>query len=879
MPAVLLDARTSQECRVRMTARETGRLAQRKVRWSAPRMVSREIAVQWGIGNDRGLMRTGVLLLAPLAGLAFLVALTPMAAAPDSFGGARSEPDGGGARRPGPPSRSAAPTEPGPGEYSLDFDQVLEAINRGEGRQALAYYERVAGDAEQQGNRALAARAYGAASAAALRLGLFQKAIQSGTQSIELFKSAELELDDLPRWAAAYSQVGTAYRQVGNLAQARKVLEEGLAFAETRLGGLRSGVAVGYLSNSLALVAYAQQDYQTALERATQAAQFLEGASAHPPRRAPERHRVNMRRLAAMSLVSVGRAQLALGHPNEAEAAFDRAHKYARSVGLREIDIEIAQGQGVLALSRQDWSRALGVYQQGIALANQIKQTGALMWLNHGLARALSGLGRIDEALAAAREAVRYVEELRGELGASDLRSGFVEGKQGIYQEAIRLALQAQHPAEAFALAEGSRARAFLDLLGSQTTLSKGRTRGLVDAEVRLRARLAQAQAQASLQDTGGTEESERAQALIDADRDYRAFLDRVRKESLEQASLMTVEPVTLPEIQVLLPEGTTLLEYLISEGEVITWVVDRQHAKVVRVPGDRQALVREVRGFRAAVVNEAPLADVQTRADALYRRLVGPARSEIHGDRLLIVAHGVLHYLPFAALRSPAGRWLVEDFALGTLPSASVLRYMADKGTGASAPALVVGNPDVGAGLALRWAEREARMVGQHERGATVLTRGDATEVEVKKLLETAGLAHFATHGELSESDPLSSALLLVPGGGEDGRLEVRELFGLDLRARLVVLSACETGLGKLSRGDELVGLQRAFLYAGAPAVVTTLWKVDDRASYELIRAFYDRLEQAGPVGSLRQAQLEIMRTFPQPFAWAGFGATGVPR
>ena len=79
------------------------------------------------------------------------------------------------------------------------------------------------------------------------------------------------------------------------------------------------------------------------------------------------------------------------------------------------------------------------------------------------------------------------------------------------------------------------------------------------------------------------------------------------------------------------------------------------------------------------------------------------------------------------------------------------------------------------------------------------------------------------------------------MPGGGEDGRLEVREVFGLDLHARLVVLSACETGLGKLSRGDEVVGLQRAFLYAGTPAVVTTLWKVDDRASFELIRAFYD--------------------------------------
>jgi CHAT domain-containing protein len=93
------------------------------------------------------------------------------------------------------------------------------------------------------------------------------------------------------------------------------------------------------------------------------------------------------------------------------------------------------------------------------------------------------------------------------------------------------------------------------------------------------------------------------------------------------------------------------------------------------------------------------------------------------------------------------------------------------------------------------------------------------------------------------------------------------------------VVLSACETGLGKLSRGDEVVGLQRAFLYAGTPAVVTTLWKVDDKATFELVRAFYTGLEGKGPVEALRQAQLETMRNFPHPYAWAAFNLTGASR
>jgi CHAT domain-containing protein len=484
----------------------------------------------------------------------------------------------------------------------------------------------------------------------------------------------------------------------------------------------------------------------------------------------------------------------------------------------------------------------------------------------------------MDEALASTREAVRLIEEVRADLTDSDLRTEFFEGKQGIYQHAVYLALQAQKPEEAFALSEQSRSRTFLDLLGSQTTLSKGKTRALVSEEVQLRARLAEAKAEA--QQSEGVEESARARAQADAlDRDYKAFLERVKKENLEQASLMSVEPVKLAEIQALLPEGTTLLEYYAGEGGVYVWIVDRTRFKLVQLPGDRPSLMNQVRNFRGAITKQAPIGNVQGQAAALYRRLIEPALADIQGQRLLIVPHGVLHYLPFGALRSPGRRWLVQDFALSTLPSACVLRYLTDKGAGAPAGTLVMGNPDLGAELALPWAEREARMVGQQEKGSTVFVRADATEAQAKKLLPTVGIIHFATHGELSETDPLSSAVLLVPGEGEDGRLEVREVFGLDLHAKLVVLSACETGLGKLSRGDEVVGLQRAFLYAGTPAVVTTLWKVDDKATYDLIRAFYSKLESAGTVEALRQAQLETMATYPHPYQWAAFNLTGAPR
>ncbi|HSB40819.1 MAG TPA: CHAT domain-containing protein [Methylomirabilota bacterium] len=796
--------------------------------------------------------------------LALVLALAATAAAQGGRGGK------GRHRAPHPPPASEQSRE----EYPLVGPEVLDAIDRGEARQALAFYERAAAQAEQQGDALRAARAWHAISLVTVRQGRFQKAIQAAERSIGHFKTARgLTQADFGAWASAQSQLGSAYRAVGDLARARAALEGGLEVARNNLRGRHESHAEGYLLNGLAMIAYAQQDYRTAITRHTEALQFLEAAERRLGPRAPDRARVKLRRWIAHALFGIGRAHLVLGHLDEADAAFDRGLKAARRTGLRETELELLAGQGRLALMRQDWTKALDLYRQAVTLSGQINQTRGVAALYQGQSRALVGLGRTGEAFAAAREAVRYIEEIRADLGDPTLRSSFFEDRQGIYRQAVYLGLQAQQPAEAFALAERSRARTFLDLLGNQTTLSKGRTKALVDEEVQLRARLAEAEAQ----EAGAEEDdAERRPGLVEAlERDYRAFLERLRKESLEQASLMAVEPVTLPEIQALLPEGTTLLEYEVGDGGIVVWVVERGRFAVVRLPGDRSTLLGMIRRYRAAVGGQAPIAEVEAQAQALYRRLIGPALEQIRGRRLVIVPHGPLHYLPFAALRSPAGRWLVEDFTLSVLPSASVLRFLVDKGAGAPARALVIGNPDLGPALALPWAEREARLVGQREPDATVLVRGAATEAEVKRLVESVGLVHFATHGELSEEDPLASAVLLVPGGGEDGRLEVREVFGLDLHARLVVLSACETGLGKLSRGDELVGLQRGFLYAGTPAVITTLWKVDDRASYELVRAFYGRLAAAGPVEALRQAQLDAVRAYPHPFAWAAFEIT----
>jgi hypothetical protein len=256
---------------------------------------------------------------------------------------------------------------------------------------------------------------------------------------------------------------------------------------------------------------------------------------------------------------------------------------------------------------------------------------------------------------------VALVEDVRSELQESNLRSGFLDEKQQLYQLAVTIALQAGQPAEAFGFAEGGRARAFLDLLGGQTTLSKGKTRALVQEEVRLRGRLAEARASAQEQDPGPA--GDRLRELEAADREYRTFLERVRKDNLEQASLMSVEPVTLAEVQQLLPEDTTLLEYFVAEDGVRLWVIDRQRMKALSLGGDRPRLVKEVRELRTGIAGQAPLDKIESLAQALHARLMAAAQPEIRGKRLLVVPprRAALSALRRAAL----GRRAVADRGL----------------------------------------------------------------------------------------------------------------------------------------------------------------------------------------------------------------------
>lgn len=748
--------------------------------------------------------------------------------------------------------------------YGVTWVETTDALNRGEGTAALAFYQREAVRLERQAQMIDASRAYAATAYIGFRLGSPQATIDAGLRVLSLLEQERIRPEDFGSdFPHIYASLGNAYGVARDRdAQVRYYREGALAGGITRIWAAR-------FKRMLARASGQQGNHPLALEQGREALeQFRQLFQTQPQSR-----RLTMDLVVTLHVIAFSQRQV--GDFRGAEASYREALSNARWLGDIYSQAVSLEGLGWVALGSGSYSKSAARFTEAMALADKLGLTETLAWSLAGAGVAYSRQGVPEEALTRLSRAADLLENVRGSLQELSLRSFFAEGMQVVYAEAIDSALTLGRRDEAFQFSERARARAFLDLLGTRIGLSKGRTQALLQEEMAIRERLSKAQATVYVLEAGDV--SPRLESEIDAAAAaYRQFLDRVRAEDLEQASLMSVEAITSSETMRLLDDRTTLLEYFVTEKRIILWIVNENGMQTLELPMGRTALSRAVTDLRSAIASHEPIEQVKHLASALHDTLILPAKPYLRGDRLTFVPHGVLHYLPWGVLSDPDGKWLSETYSFATLPSASVLKYLGQKGRATGTQVIAIGNPDLGEALELRYAEREVRAVGATYPGALIFVRDAATEQRAKALAPEAAILHLAVHGKLDQGDPLSSALLLLPGGGEDGLLEVREVLGLSLRAKLVVLSACETALGGLSRGDELVGLQRAFLYAGTATVVTTLWAVDDRASYVLMGEFYPRLEAIGASGSLRAAQRAVMQELPHPFYWGAFVVTG---
>ncbi|MES3034713.1 MAG: CHAT domain-containing protein [Gemmatimonadota bacterium] len=469
--------------------------------------------------------------------------------------------------------------------------------------------------------------------------------------------------------------------------------------------------------------------------------------------------------------------------------------------------------------------------------------------------------GDLVRARACYTRAVEQLEQRRAYLSRDELKVALAsdKGAQYVYLLAARAAVEAGDAAAGFAYAERAKSRALLDLMAAARApvpaLEAPQMRRWREQGMQLqvtRGLLAQARSQRSADPARITQlEARVAEGEVQL-RDAEQAVAAVNPRFLEAVSA-NAAVLDLAAVRAGLPAGALLLEYFFVGEQFLAWAITRDAEPVAfHATFDTASLVRDIRALHVAIDAFQPW---QAYAQAIADRLLAPFASLIasHGD-LLIVPHGAAHLLPFHVLPFD-GEALATHRTLSYLPSASALQWLPQRDREQRHDRiLVVGNPTSDLPAATREAQFVARLFPQ----ATLLVEQAATETAVRDAIPGMPLLHFATHGILDEVMPLHSSLLMAHGE----ELTVYELMLLRLEARLVVLSACSTGQGEMTGGDDVLGLTRALLAAGAEAAVVSLWPVDDHSTAIFMQEFYAGLARgAAPRQALHAAQ-QLLRS-----------------
>ena len=517
--------------------------------------------------------------------------------------------------------------------------------------------------------------------------------------------------------------------------------------------------------------------------------------------------------------------------------------------------------------------------------------------------------GSASDAKELYMNALGLIEKQRATIDSDTKRIVFSGHRNSIYVKLIRIFSQENDAKQAFHLIERSKGRVFADLLESKDLqLARNEESDFYQSYLLKNSEMNEilSHGPISLDQIKYLEENRGIQVS-----------SKFRTTPLiEFNNLDEAKPITIDETENILARPTidsNFVQYFVSpEKTIIILAGGTQEIKEVSV--GKEELIKKISRFRELISKGSEdQSDLLSLSQDLYEILIKPIAFGISKKRIIISPHGPLHYLPFQLLHD-GGKYLLEDYTLNYIPSATVLRYLADKppigplepegesefigsvadnssflpgwGTEGSyehsdskppKSILLLGNPKLdSAALDLPYSDVEIDNAALFFPDALKLSRGEASETNVKEKASSYEVLHFATHATFDNDDPFNSSLLLASDGVNDGKLTVEEIYQLQLKPSLVVLSACETGLGKYSAGDEIIGFYRAFMYAGAKSIIATLWPIADEASSFLINEFYQSLKKNSLGESLRMAQLKTKEQYPNPVNWAGFVLVG---
>ncbi|MBI4747753.1 MAG: CHAT domain-containing protein [Acidobacteria bacterium] len=766
------------------------------------------------------------------------------------------------------------------------------------------------------------------------QMGNPQKAIEILTQAHDLAQSRQVDREIVRAFndlAATYDALGEYETAIGYYSKALEMAHKN-KFIHSEAN----------LANNLGYVYLMIRDYAKGSEILKQAIQLS--------------HEYGYQYIEASSLTTLGVIYRRMGDLPQALSHYLQALELHKKISNPIIQASTLNNIGRLYHLTKEFSKAEEAHQSALRLGQQTGDTETQIRSLGSLGSLQKDLRQLLAAKTTFEEGIRLVELLRQNTASPQTRAAYFATVQALYGSYIEVLVQLdqEHPQAdyarlAFQMAEGSRARSFVELLReNQLGLRQGVRPELLTEEQKLQRQLSE-KFITLRKLTSTNQPADKISAGEKEVQDCLNQLDQVqtkiRTENPKYSSVFQSKPLSVEEIQQqILDPDTVLLEYLLGEKQSYLWVVSQTTIKTYQLPGRTtiEPVARRVydalSANPAAETSSSPSAQsaIGEAAQALSQMILAPAAAELEGKRLIVVSDGILQYIPLGVLpiAPAAGESQTVPASLVTtneilyLPSISavpVLRKEGDHRKLASKKLAVFADPvftSTDSRLKKELAQTKKNppeqvvasaskhqvlrdFPGDTSLGRLPFSRREAIDIttglspkdfklalDFETSRDTAlhlpfdqyQVIHFATHGLLNSQNPELSGIVLSlvneKGTDVDGFLRVSDLVNLKIPVELVVLSACRTGLGKEVRGEGLVGLTRAFMYAGASRVVASLWKVDDKATAVFMKEFYRAMFQnhQRPVAALRTAQLTLMKNprFRSPFYWAAFTLQG---
>ncbi len=715
------------------------------------------------------------------------------------------------------------------GTAHLDLDNYAQAIEYGQ--QCLAIARAIQ-------NRRGEGAALVTLGGAYLALGNYAQAIKYIQQSLAIARA----IQDREGEGQALGNLGGAHDALGNYAQAIEYGQQGLAIAraiQNRRGEGAALVALGHAHNALG-------NYAQAIEYGQQGLAIARA--------------IQNRRGEGAALDNLGTTHNALGNYAQAIEYRQQGLAIARAIQNRQGEGAALGNLGVTHDALGNYAQAIEYIQQSLAIVREINDAeGESNDLNN-LGLALFHLKKLTAAETALRDSIQIKESLRTRLGHNDANKiSIFEIQRNSYLTLQKVLIAKNQPNAALEIAERGRTRAFVDLLTQR--LSSGSANS-VSAPPPNQAQIRQiAKAQNA--------------TLVQYSIIYDEFQIQGKSELRESALY----------IWVIQPTGEITFRHVDLKP---LW--QKHNASLADLIISNQESL-DIRNRSSLGSTKPPNSNLRM----LHQLLIDPIANLLPKDpnaHVIFIPQGSLFQVPFPALQDASGTYLIEKHTILTAPSIQVLaltrqqrQKLAQKPVNSS-NALVLGNPTMPSVSlspgepkrqlsALPGAETEAKVIAPLLNTRPILG-AQGTKAAIVQKMSQASIIHLATHGLLDNVRGLGSAIALAPSGKDDGLLTAEEIFDMKLQANLVVLSACNTGEGKIT-GDGVIGLSRSLISAGVPSVIVSLWAVPDAPTSKLMQAFYLNLKKhPNKAQALRQAMLTTMKSHSQPKDWAAFTLIG---